>query len=318
MLKKTGVIAIGVIIVVSMLSALNRLGEQLTVRLDELEIGHLFFALLAYLSYFILNALGWVFVLRALSTRLPCRIGVPMWITSEACRWLPGSIWSYGARAVRVTRHGVSPALAAASLGWELLLTLLGWLVVAIVGFAVHRNELAEVVTSLPHITMGPLIAIATLVLAIGIGARKSLPLLRRKLLQRWQAIATVPRTAWVIVLIPYYVTLCCLSGWALSQIVLAICPWTSIPITAVLGANAFSWLVGFFTIFAPSGMIIRESALATVLVVWLPLESAIAIAVVWRGLQIVEELLLVTSFSITRWKQPLSSPLPLSRTRES
>jgi len=69
-----------------------------------------------------------------------------------------------------------------------------------------------------------------------------------------------------------------------------AVTPESNVPLLAVIGANAAAWLIGFFAIMAPGGLVVREGAMATLLVAWLPAEQAIAAAIIWRFLQIAVE----------------------------
>ncbi len=75
----------------------------------------------------VVNTLGWTMVLWAMGRPLPARTGARIWLTSEAFRWLPGSVWAYGSRGVLAARAGIPPAVAAVSLLWELWITVLAW-----------------------------------------------------------------------------------------------------------------------------------------------------------------------------------------------
>ena len=87
---------------------------------------------------------------------------------------------------------------------------------------------------------------------------------------------------------------MCALNGIAFCFVLNAVTAGSSIPWLVVIAANAVAWLVGFFAIFAPGGLVVREGTLALILSPWLPAEQAIAAAIVWRLVQIAAELMCV------------------------
>ncbi len=307
-------------ILTSMVTAIIGYGDRLAWSLDHIAKGRLFLAFLLYFLYFLLNAYGWTLVLRILGAKLPSSRGIRIWITSEACRWLPGSIWSYGARATQAAECGISHLVSGASLLLELCLSLVGWATVAVSAAIIYRSELTTVARVVPlNIHRGTIIcggsAFVVLLLACGwVGRRGRFQV---RCMERLQTLSRLrPDARLTGTLLLYYVPMCCLNGLALYQVVLAVSTESTAPIVGVMGANAAAWLIGFFAIFAPGGLVIREGALATLLAIWLPLEVALSIAVVWRMLQIVEELLLVSALSLPLWATQATAWQPSSGER--
>ncbi len=305
--RRAVLIVLGGLIVTSIVSAIIGCSDQLSMGLERIDLFRLSLAFIFYFLYFLLNALGWTLVLGAFGQELPPGAGIRVWITSEACRWLPGSIWSYGARAAQAAKYGVSPLVTGASLGLELILSLVAWTSVAVVSTLLHRTDLAVLVrnASLTNHRTTIICSLGMLVFALivcGWLCRCDFPR-RPRIVDHLQTLSRLrPDARKVATLLAYYVPMSCLNGLALYQVVLAFHPETEAPVVWVLGANAIAWLIGFFAVFAPGGLVIREGTLATLLAVWLPLELALSIAVAWRMLQMVEELLLVTALSVPLW----------------
>jgi hypothetical protein len=87
-----------------------------------------------------------------------------------------------------------------------------------------------------------------------------------------------------------FYVAMALFNGAILLIIVWSVPDGASCPASAVIAANALAWLVGFFAIFAPGGLVVRETCLATLLAQWMLPEGAIAVALAWRLVQIASE----------------------------
>jgi hypothetical protein len=87
-----------------------------------------------------------------------------------------------------------------------------------------------------------------------------------------------------------FYIAMGLLNGATLVVIVRSFPEGTDCPIWAVIAANAVAWLVGFFALFAPGGLIVREACLASLLAPWMTPGHAITIALAWRLIQIIAE----------------------------
>ena len=254
----------------------------------------LLLAALLTVSYRILNAVNWGLVLRGISANLAYRHAARIWLTSEACRWLPGSLWSYGSRGVQAATAGVPRSLAAFSLPLELLLTITAWFATAAIFLFPHSEILATVLpaTTQPQTSLMGLLLLIALPF-IGWSISRSVRSLRPRLVQRWQHLrsTTVDKKKVTLAGMNYF-ALCGLNGLALYVVVQSLQPAQSVPVSAVIGVNAAAWLIGFFAFMAPGGLLVREGALATMLACWLPLELAVAVSVLWRVLQLSVELL--------------------------
>ena len=280
---------------ISIFAALRHTGAEVRARVTGADPAFLLLALGLCILYRIVNSCGWVFVLRSLGHPMPLARGARVWIIAESLRWLPGSVWGFCSRVYQAEKEGAPPAVAAASLPLELLLTIAAWAITAAVvalkfGLAFDWEALAGSPVTLALIG-------AVLVL-LGVGVTVALHLPRHRLpkkaaglLTQLGALAmTRPRIAPLAFTLLLYIALCALNGLAFFCILRSL---TGAPLSVVtaIGANACGWLAGFFAVGVPGGIGVREASSAMVLSTLLPAETVVAGAVLWRFVLIADEL---------------------------
>ena len=276
-------------------------GEEYLSQLKRLQWSTLVAGLTICCLYRLCNAHGWWFVLRAVRQRLPAATALRVWLSSEACRWLPGSVWNFGSRALLGARAGVAPVPAAASLALELGLTLAAWVIVAGVCFPLCGADVIAKGNLLTPRFQSPAIVLSVFLITV-VGGYVAWRVARRcapgKFARATELLSKLrqakPEPTRCLVAFGYYGLMVVFSGVGLFCLIHLMNRDVDIPVAAVVGANALAWLVGFFAVVAPGGLVIREGSLAVVLAVWMPLEQAVAVAVVWRVLQIGAELVCV------------------------
>lgn len=284
-------------ILASIISALGSYRLELD-RLTSIRWEALALATLMCTMYRLTNAHGWWMVLDSLKHRLSKVSALRIWLIAEACRWLPGSVWSYGSRAYQAKRLGVPTAPACASLFLELFLTLVAWMITAVVGLILYRESFLKMCESLPLQTAAFYFSIGVaVVLVIGYFLRSALKTKFvskfDKLKEQIRSLSDVkPNMLKAGKTFVYYTFMCFFNGVTFYYILSAVAPESNVPLMAAVGANAASWLVGFFAFMAPGGLVVREGALAALLAAWVPMELAIAAAVIWRLIQIAVELI--------------------------
>jgi hypothetical protein len=267
--------------------------------LARLAAGPLVLGLVLCLGYRVLNAYGWPLVSRALGQPMRGTTGVRIWLTSEAFRWLPGSGWGYGSRAVLASRQGVPAATAAASVLLELVLTVAAWVLVALLGWdAFHglTRRLAAA-ASPPALVVGFGVLTMAAVLVGWAWASRSPRIAGRLggLRDQFQALRRIrPDYCSLSFVLLYYIFMCTLNGAVFELVLLATPEGARCPVTAAIAANALAWLAGFFAFMAPGGLVVREGCLATLLTAWIPMDQAVVVALAWRSLQIAAEVLCV------------------------
>jgi uncharacterized membrane protein YbhN (UPF0104 family) len=289
----TGIVVVAV--VASVASALSGYRQALTGRIADLEFGWLAVGLAFSIVYRVVNAYGWVLVLRSLGQRLPAAEGIRLWLISETMRWLPGSVWSFFSRAAQAKSRGIPAVTASLSLLLELLLTIAAWTVTAAVGVglsgvgSVWLRRMSPLWLALSVVALALTVALPLLVARWRPSARltKKLKGLGEGLRQLEQS---RPRLSWLAIAFSLFVVLCAFNGVAFLAILRAVSD--SPPgLSAAIGINATGWLVGFFAFFAPAGLGVREGGMTAMLAPLLPVDAAVVGVLLWRLIQIVVEL---------------------------
>lgn len=278
-------------IVASICSAIVPYRNELS-RLAEVNWNFLVLGVFCCLTYRIANAHGWCLVLRAIDQQLPPLLAIRVWLTSEACRWLPGSVWSYGTRAYQARRYGVATVPAGASLFLEVILTLAAWLTTAAVGLIVYRSEFGNLLER--HAVSTFAVGTLALVAAFTTAALACKPICRwlstkfKGIHEQLGSLRQVkPKARRTAETLAYYVVMNSFNGVACYFTLRAVAIDSDVPMLAVIAANSAAWLVGFFALIAPGGLVVREGTFAALLAAWLPVEQAIVVAIVWRMVQI-------------------------------
>ncbi|MFT6178355.1 MAG: uncharacterized membrane protein YidH (DUF202 family) [Akkermansiaceae bacterium] len=241
------------------------------------------------LIYQLINAGVWSQVLAALGRPTPFGQTARVWLRSEALRWLPGGIWGYGSRVVSASKLGVARTRASASLVLELGLTNLAWGATALFllaspmaldGFALLNSKV-----SIPVIAglAAAAIIIAVIAYFSGFG--------------RWfidQVNSRIPlkevRPAMTFCALLSYIALCLFNGFIFWQIT-GVIPGLEVDLFSAVGIAGASWLAGFWAIGVPGGIGVREAAIAAMLSYYGSIEAGIAVAVIWRALQMFVEI---------------------------
>ena len=262
----------------------------------QLDLRWLGVAAGAALVYRVLNAAGWGMILRALGHPLPLLAGVRLWLIAETMRWLPGSVWGFSSRVYQAQKAGVPAVTASLSLPLELAVTVVAWVLAALMGgtgmgqvFAGWKGHVPRV--SFLWVTLG-----LGFLFAFGVVARRRgfLRGFARKAggflhdLQRTRKAR--PRPVMLLGTLTWFVALCILNGLAFHALLRAFAPAAMPSVRASIGINAIGWLLGFFAVFSPGGLGVREAGMTALLFPAVPMPVAVGSVVVWRAIQILVE----------------------------
>ncbi|MBK1832578.1 lysylphosphatidylglycerol synthase domain-containing protein [Roseibacillus ishigakijimensis] len=256
---------------------------------------------LGLLLYTLCNASIWADVLRALGWRGSRLQATRTWVECEALKWLPGGIWGYASRVVRAPALGTTRSIAGASLVAELLLTIAAWALLALLGLALDpglRSLLLEKLTGSQSSLANKLFWLLPLLALLGGATLLALAPVRRAIQHR---LAPLRISGWrpgpLLRALASYLTLCAFHALLLVFLVQAVFPapysWAS-----AAAADGSAWLIGFFAIGVPGGIGVREAGITFFLSTHLSTPEAMAVAVLWRVLQIAAEL---TSFALSK-----------------
>lgn len=268
-------------------------------------------AALGLLAYQLVNAGLWSLVLASIGQRVSFCSAARVWLQSEALRWLPGGIWGYGSRVVNAKELGVNKSKASASLIVELGMTNLAWGAAATLLLFTPLAHLAHGAVNrlLPNnLSWELVIAGAAVVAALASSflfyfapSRKMFASLLARLPWRELRLQTSLRSTLA------YLGLCVFNGLLLWLVILAV-PNLSVSPLVAIGMAGGAWLVGFWAIGVPGGIGVREAALAGMLAVYGDLDSGIAVAVLWRGLQMTIEILSLALVSLPAFRTGITN----------
>jgi len=251
-------------------------------------------AVLLAFVYRIVNASGWKLVLQAMNQNVSGPQATRIWLHAESRRWLPGGVWGYASRATQAGKMNVPTGVASASMLIELLLTVAASIVIFLPVVVIYHREILGAVESWEtHLSLTWIgVAVVAAVTALCILVRRKLANKVISLKQRLKLLQTVTldkRRMFSALL--FYVAMGCLNGlvtacllWSIS---LSECP----PLAVIMAATSLSWVIGFFAVFAPGGLFVREAAFATSLALWMPYSTGLALAILARVIQLGAEI---------------------------
>ncbi|YCM42716.1 lysylphosphatidylglycerol synthase domain-containing protein [Verrucomicrobiaceae bacterium 227] len=264
------------------------------------------------LIYQLINAGVWSQVLAALGKPTPFGQTSRVWLRSEALRWLPGGIWGYGSRVVSAKRLGVDRTRASASLVLELGLTNLAWgattLLLLASPMAWDGLELLSQKWASGSI---PMILVYGVVAILGGLALLHFSGLCRRLFTLIEARIPLEEVRPMMAsrALLSYIALCSCNGvifWQMTKIV----PGLEVDLLSAIGITGAAWLAGFWAIGVPGGIGVREAALAAMLSYYGSVEAGIAVAVLWRALQMVVEIVALGLSTVPMTGKASEAPL--------
>lgn len=246
--------------------------------------------------YRIANPVGWNFVVKGMGQNVRVSETNRIWLLAESRRWLPGGIWGYTSRAVASQEIGLTKTSATASMAIELLAVILAAVGVSIVGILIHYQELQTTASQLLN-DMGLNSNFALVSVVVSVAGVAVTWLLRKQLAQKiktasqkfdsLRGVSIKPK--WLIGSIGYFVLMAVLNG-AINSVLLNAVSADQVPLVAMVAATATAWIIGFFAFFSPGGILVREAALAALLLPWLPCETGLALAILSRFAQLIAE----------------------------
>lgn len=239
--------------------------------------------ILGLVFYQVWNAGVWSEVLACLYTpkkRMDC---ARIWLESESLKWLPGALWSYGSRVLLSSEIGLSKKKASSSMVLELMITNVAWALLAatvFISFPVYQwvERLGE--------SFNLLLLVGLAVICVG-GAL-AVMVAKMDKLRAFLSLGPVDfrkclRTT------GHYLVLCVFNASLLWGLMAAV-PGVGVPYLAVLGVAGAAWVAGFWAIGIPGGIGVREAVIVTLLCQYTSIEQAILVAALWRGCQMIAE----------------------------
>jgi hypothetical protein len=246
---------------------------------------------------------GWNLMVRYLGGTLALRKGMKVYFLSNLGWYLPGKVWYAVGRAYLGQQEGVSVGVISTSVLMEMALsftssTLMATLALPLVSPLLGAKSLY--------------LGIAVLVLGLAVLhpalMKPSLTLLERLLpgpkgvLQTYEFRRTVPplRYSVMMSLLVGYLFIWGFVGAAFFVLLNAIYPLPLAWLPTVVAIYAISWIAGFLTPFAPSGLGVREGTMILLLGQYLPVPAVTSVAILFRIWLILAEV--IWAAIATRW----------------
>jgi uncharacterized membrane protein YbhN (UPF0104 family) len=269
-------------------------------RLRNADPVDLLVALLILAGYYLLFVVGWVWILRAFGIRLAYRFALQAEMLSMLAKYIPGGVWTPAARVLAARRFGVTDTpILLASIALEAGLSALAGVIVLIVSL-----PLVGVVDA-----PWELIGAFGLAVAVLVHPRVFAPVATR-LLRPFGAgsIPSLPYRTTLAVLAFYTVTWP-LGGAALFFLIRSVGgdpDVASIPFLG--GASAVGAIVAVLSVFAPSGLGVREASVYGLILTVTSEAAALGATILNRfAITIVEAVLL--GLGALAWKMQPTPP---------
>jgi uncharacterized membrane protein YbhN (UPF0104 family) len=271
-------------------------------RLRDADVGLVVLALVLMAAYYLLFVLGWQRILRDYDIHLGYRAVLGAEMVSMLAKYIPGGVWTPAARIVAVRRSGVDDtSTVLATMAIEAGYCSIGGVVV--------------LAASLPFVSgvdapVWPVVAFGGLLLVI-LHPRVFAPLATRVLRPFGGGeIAPLPWGTAILVLLFYSFTWL-IGGAALTALLASVGGHPGVAAIPYLGgAGAVGAIVAVVTVIFPSGLGVREGAMAAFMLALAP-DGAVVGAVVLNRLAItvVEALLLAGAASLRGRRRSYPAP---------
>lgn len=209
-------------------------------------------ALLVLSAYYLVFVLGWIWILRLLSIRLPYRLALQAEMLSMLAKYIPGGVWTPAARVVALRRFGVTDTpVVIASIALEAGLSALAGVIVLLASL-----PLVGVVDA----PFGLLVAFAAVV-AVLVHPRVFRPLAVRLLRPFGPVEVPELRYRSMLAVLGFYALTWPLGGLALFFLLRSVGGDPDLQAIPFLGgATAVGAIVAVLAVFAPSGLGVREA----------------------------------------------------------
>lgn len=228
---------------------------------------------------------AWRRILISLGEYFSFGFGARVWFLSNLTRYIPGNIWQVATMMAMVEERGVSKTNALLS---QVIYTALALAIAGLFGltFILVRPDVFSTILPISIATYAPLI-IGTLFVALIIFF--ALPITHRFIIattariMRRNIVAPSPTFARGLVPPLYSVAMWLTNGIAFFLFAHSIAPRSLDQLPAFIAMNAGAYWIGYVSFLTPSGLGVREGALALMLATFFPTPVAVMLSLVTR-----------------------------------
>ncbi len=239
-----------------------------------------------------INILSWHYLLLFMYESLSFRNNAIVWLLSNITRLLPGGIWQYPSRVVLLQKNGVSKYKGIYAVFFELIFTLLSG--VALV-FALLWRQLPQEAYHYRQILVAlfciPFIVLLSFVNPL---VQKFIVTTLNTLSKRFPKVVLEFNPSYFLHVVLLFILRFLVIGTSLYFLITLVYPITLRELPTIIGMYSLSWLMGYIVIFAPGGLGVTEGVLTLLLSYLIPSALAATIAIVFRILLLLTEVILV------------------------
>lgn len=225
------------------------------------------------------SSLAWYVLVRKMGIAVSFQKAMYVWIVSNTSRYIPGSIWQYIGRVGLGEEAGIKRGQGVASVLAEVFFVLVAGILISLLTLPYWdvlgvKFEWWILLMLFPLLLLHPNISSQAMRLMAAV-TKKSLRGFKNKL-----------NFGDSVFVLPWFILNFALNGVALFLLAKSLGVGTE-PRDLIMfsGFYAFSWIVGYLTLFAPAGIGAREASLAYLLSLSMPPSLASAIALLDRFL---------------------------------
>ncbi len=255
-------------------------GERLT---------YLSLAIISTLLRRLAGGILWIWIVRLLTTHqsVAIRQSLKVYFIANLATYLPGTYWFIPGRMVMNSKHGVSALQTGVGTLLEQFLIILSGALVSLLGIELVAKQLNFQVQSFWWIFV---IVIVGLIAIHPSNIQRILNVMARILKMNPVLLTLSYGTTLLLLFWAFVIWL--MGAFTLLFLAKAFIPEIALSQVGIFGAIfAISWLIGFFTPFAPSGIGVREGVMGLAFIaVGIPVEITVLLAALSRFLIIFED----------------------------
>lgn len=241
--------------------------------------------------YFV-NGLSWFLVYRSMGIKITYFKSLKILLLGNVARFIPGGVWQYASRAFLAKQEKIDGSITATAILIETIFTLsVGVILVSTIGLFWRLPVSYKSLELLLSI-------IFLLILIVFLLRNKKFTSYLLKIIQKFTRKGKITSINipphWVVILGISYLLQFLIDGSVLFFLISNVIVINFQDFFAVIGIFTISWLLGFISFFAPSGLGVQEITLAGMLSFYIPLSLAPFIAIIFRVVLLISEALMI------------------------
>lgn len=292
MIKKILKVLIPSIILLFLISSASKDLDLIFETLTQVDVKFLFLSLPFFLLIYPQGGYCWYIVLKKMNFKNDPVIVISIWIISNTSRYIPGTIWQYlGRFALAEEKLKLSKTQITTSMILEIYFVLIAAIVSSVFAISKLKSK-----TYLEVLLFGVLIFFIIIFIPSFIKFfSQKIPFVKKYQLEKIIPLINIKD---YFKLLPTFILNFFLNGFALYFLVLSLnMDLNPLLIFTLTSFYAISWLLGFLSFFSPGGLGVTEASLAFLLSTIIPLPIATIIALLFRLILTLSEILVFVLF---------------------